>query len=237
MKNSDTLIKNLKSQNTKPIPKWRFTVKDRFISIIFLLSIILGGLAFSVILFAIQQLDFNLITHMSHSKIEFLLGALPFIWIVFLIVFLMLAMIGIKNSKKGYKFSFGKLFSINTAFSILMGTLFFIGGGAQWLENKFAVNVEFYESIKEKKEKMWTMPEDGYLSGTIAKITNKTLYINDFKGNNWEIEFGQANIPDVVLLEVGEKIKIMGKQISSSKFHADDIRPWGGTGKFRRDKK
>ena len=147
MKNSDTLISKMKNQNLKPIPKWRFNLKGAVIWSSLLVSVILGGLAFSVVLFSIQQLGFDLISHMSHSKIEFLLGLLPFLWIILLIVFLIIGMISIKNSWKGYKFSPSKLLIINTAFSILLGTLFFIGGGAQLLENTFAVEIEFYESV------------------------------------------------------------------------------------------
>lgn len=237
MKNSDTLIEMMKEQNLRPIPKWLFTLKKVMIWLVISASVILGGLAFSVILFSVQQLDFNLVNHMAHTRIEFLLGVLPFLWIVLLITFLILAMISIKNSSKGYKFSLGSLFGINTALSILLGTLFFIGGGARWLENTFAVNVSAYESIKEKKEKMWSMPEQGYLSGTIVKITDNTIFLTDFNGKNWNIDYKNANVPDVVKLENGESLKLIGKLKTPSHFVAEEIRPWGGGGKFRRDNK
>ena len=239
MKNSDTLISKMKDQHLKPIPKWRFTLKGATIWSALLTSVILGGLAFSVVLFSIQQLGFDLISHMSHSKIEFLLGLLPFLWIVLLIVFLIIGMISIKNSWKGYKFSSSKLLIINTAFSILLGTLFFIGGGAMWLENTFAVEIEFYESVNEKKMNMWSMPEDGYLSGTIESVNDGSLELVDFNNKKWTIDYQQAHIPPVVLLEEGEVIKLRGKMNSSDYFVADEIRPWGGnqrSGKGRKEK-
>ncbi len=237
MKNSDRLISKMKNQNLKPIPKWRFTLKGMTIGFTLLVSVIIGGLAFSVILFSIQQLGFDLISHMSHSKIEFLLGLLPFLWIVLLIVFLVIGMISIKNSKKGYKFSPSKLLIINTAFSILLGTLFFIGGGAQWLENVFAVEIELYESVREKKINMWSMPEDGYLSGTIESVNEETLNLVDFKNKRWTIDYQQAHIPPVVLLEEGEVVKLRGKIGSADHFLADEVRPWGGSKRFERRKK
>jgi hypothetical protein len=239
MKNSETLISKMKDQNLKPIPKWRFTLKGLTISVTLLVSVILGGLAFSVVLFSIQQLGFDLISHMSHSKIEFLLGLLPFLWIVLLIVFLIIGMISIKNSWKGYKFSPSKLLIINAAFSILLGTLFFIGGGAQWLENTFAVEIEFYESIQEKKMNMWSMPEDGFLSGTIESVNDGSLELVDFNNKKWTIDYQEANIPPVVLLEEGEVIKLRGKMSSVDHFLADEVRPWGGNkgfGKKRKEK-
>lgn len=232
MENSDKLIHTMKNQNLKPIPKWRFSLKGMVIGFTIFISVILGGLAFSIILFSIQQLGFDLITHMSHSKIEFLLGLLPFLWIGILIVFLILGMISIKNSRKGYKFSPSRLLLINSAFSILFGTLFFIGGGAQWLENTFAVKLELYESVNEKKIQMWSLPEEGYLSGTIESIDEKTLLLVDFSKKKWTIDYQQSFIPPSVLLEEGEMIKLKGKMVSSEYFHADEMRPWGGNRGF-----
>ena len=228
MENSEKLISKMKNQNLKPIPKWRFTIKGMGIGFTILVSVILGGLAFSIILFSIQQLGFDLITHMSHSRIEFLLGLLPFLWIGLLIIFLTLGMISIKNSRKGYKFSPTKLILFNSVFSILLGTLFFIGGGAQWLENKFAVQIEIYESIQEKKINMWSAPENGFLSGTIESVNENTMQLVDFKKRKWTIDFQKAHIPPAVLLEEGEVIKLRGKMKDSNSFIADEVRPWGG---------
>ena len=232
MKNSDSLISKMKEQNIKPIPKWRFTVKGLSIGLILLFSVILGGLAFSIILFSIQQLGFDLINHMSHSKIEFLLGLLPFIWIILLILFLLVGMISIRKSRKGYKFSPSKLLIFNSSFSVLLGVLFFIGGGGQWLEHVFDVNLEFYESVRDKKINMWSMPQEGYLSGTIEQVNDKTLQIVDFKNQKWTIDYQDAFIPPAVLLEEGEMIKLKGNVISANHFRADDIRPWGGSRRF-----
>jgi cytochrome c-type biogenesis protein CcmE len=232
MENSEKLISKMKNQNLKPIPKWRFTIKGMGIGFTILVSVILGGLAFSIILFSIQQLGFDLVTHMSHSKIEFLLGLLPFLWIVLLIVFLILGVISIKNSRKGYKFSPSRLIIINAAFSVLFGTLFFIGGGAQWLENIFAVKIELYESVNEKKINMWSMPEEGYLSGTIQSVNEKSLILVDFNKKKWTVDYQQSFIPPSVLLEDGEVIKLKGKMKAPDYFRADEVRPWGGNRGF-----
>lgn len=233
MENSENLIEKIKSENVKPIPKWRFTVKEKTISLIFLMALLLGGLSFSIILFAIQQLDFSLITHMSHSKLEFSLAILPFLWIILLIIFLVLAMLGVKKSKSGYKFSVGKLFLFNTSLSILIGTLFFISGGAGWLENKFAVNVASYESINDKKVKMWTIPEEGYLSGTVKQIKPTEFELKSFNGNIWVVNYENADIPAFLEIVEGQQIKITGQITSENHFRADRIRPWGGSGRYR----
>jgi len=230
MENSDELIEKMKLLNLKPKPGWHFTLKTTFYWFLFLVSVVLGAFAFAIVLFTIQQIDFDLISHMSHSKIEFLMGLAPFFWIFSLIIFLVVAMIGIKNSKKGYKFSFSKMVLFSASFSILAGTLFFIGGGGEWLENAFSVRMGLYEGVQDKKEKFWSMPENGYLSGTIIEVAETSIQLTDFHEQIWKVDIEHANIPPAVLIFEGEKIKIIGEITSSSNFQATEIRPWGGNG-------
>ena len=230
MTNSDRFMSKIKEENIKPIPRWRFTSKNIIIWLIVLFSVICGALAFSIILFAIQTIEFNLISHMSHSSIALWLGLLPFLWIITLLVFLIASIFGLKNTRKGYKFSIRRLVTINVVLSILLGTLFFVGGGANWLENAFAVNVGIYEGINEKKAKMWSMPEEGYLSGIIQAVDDTSMTLHDFNEDTWIIDLQDARISSIVNLEKGEKIKIIGNVTSKNCFRAKEVRPWDGFG-------
>lgn len=228
MDNSTSLIDKIKAEQVKPISRWRFRLKNQLIWLIFIICALFGALAFSVILFTIQQIDFNIIGHMSHSRKEFLLGLIPFFWIISLIVMLIFSIISIKNSKKGYKFNSPTLVGIGSALSILGGTLFFISGGATWLENAFAVNISQYESLQERKLKVWSMPEEGYLSGVIISAGDTTFELEDFKGRSWTVEYKEADVVPSISIVDGEKIKMTGNMTSSKSFKADIIRPWGG---------
>ncbi|MCF8374690.1 MAG: hypothetical protein K9H64_23930 [Bacteroidales bacterium] len=201
--------------------------------LIFLFAIVIGSLAFSVILFAIQQIDFNLIIHMSHSWFEFALGLVPFFWIISLAILLSISFFSFRKSKKGYKFTAISLLSYCTALSILLGTFFFISGGAKWLENSFAINVSLYESVQDKKIKMWSMPDEGYLSGTIESLNDSAFSLSDFNATKWTVDFHGADIISSVRMRVGEKIKIIGKMTSKNQFKAEKIRPWGGEDRLK----
>ena len=75
---------------------------------------------------------------------------------------------------------------VSAALSMTIGTLFFITGGAKWLEKKFETHIESYESILEKKTRIWSQPELGTLSGEIVKIQNNTLLLKDWTNKVWE---------------------------------------------------
>ena len=231
MDNSTKLIGKIKEQQMKPIPRWRFRIKDLISWSLFIMAVVLGALAFSVILFAIQQMEFSLIAHMSHSWLELLLGLLPFFWIISMVILLIIAIVSIKNSKKGYKFSISGIVGFSAALSILIGTLFFISGGGRWLENAFSINVSLYESVQEKKTKLWSMPEEGYLSGTITAFYGDSLQLKDFSEKTWTVILTNADVVPAVRFNEGEKIKLTGRMLSDSRFAGEKIRPWGSMGR------
>ncbi|MBK8348345.1 MAG: hypothetical protein IPL08_12240 [Saprospiraceae bacterium] len=116
-----------------------------------MLFISIGSISFSIILFAISVNGFDMLQHFKHSKLESILVILPILWLATLILFLGGSIVSIMHTGRAYKYSFGKWVSLSTGISIAIGTLFFITGGAKWLEHKFETNIESYESIQEKK--------------------------------------------------------------------------------------
>lgn len=230
MESAERIINKIKQEDIKPKARWKYTGRNALMWLVMLLSVIAGALAFSIILFAVQQIDFDLISHMSHSRFEWWLGLLPFIWIISLIIFTGISVFGLKYTRKGYKYSLKKLIYINITFSVLAGALFFVGGGAKWLENIFADNIRGYESVQAKKMKIWSVPEEGYLSGYITNVEDSVLILKDFNDKQWTIDIGEARISIMVELINDELIKIIGNMDSENHFTARELRPWGGFG-------
>lgn len=230
MKNSERLIQTIRERGIAPVPKAFFTGREMLLWLVFALSALLGAAAFSVILFSIQQTDFYLLQHSSHSRVEMLLSFLPFVWIAFLVVFLGLSMFSFRNSERGYKLRLTHLAAYSFGFSVLLGTAFFLAGGAARLERAFDVRVSIYQSMEEKKVKIWSMPEQGYLSGAIESVADEEMTIRDFEGTSWVIGISNAFVAPVLALEAGEQVKMTGKMTSPGRFEADGVRPWGGPG-------
>ena len=231
MEQKDKLIQTIRQQNIRPLPKGYFILKKALVLALFAVTVLLGALAFAVILFSIQQTDFELLAHIKHSRLEFFLAVLPFFWIAALAGFTLAAMAGFRHTAKGYKFTTARLAGYSAALSILLGTLVFLAGGARRFERAFDIRVSLYESVQEKKIKIWSMPDAGYLSGTVETSSDSAFHLKDFNGRVWAVCYGDsAFIAPVVLIEPGEKVKIIGKLLQEGQFRADEIRPWGGPG-------
>jgi len=234
MKNSQKLLEKIQAEKIPQKPHWQFVFKNIFFWALFAFLIIIGGLSFSVILFAFSQEDFNLISQMTDSRIEFFLGLLPFFWIFSCGIFLFISIFGIRHTKTGYRYPPLLVFGSSIVLSIILGTAFFYTGGAEKMEQIFAENISLYKSFKERKISHWSRPEDGFLSGIILENKNsEIILIEDFSGEKWEVDFKDAVIKGRVLLEKNEKIKIIGEISGDNIFIATAIGQWEGTRRKR----
>ncbi|MBK8671410.1 MAG: hypothetical protein IPN89_19015 [Saprospiraceae bacterium] len=226
MNNAQKIIDKIKGENIQPRPEWSFASAEYIKWGAFMLFISIGSISFSIILFAISVNGFDMLQHFKHSKLESILVILPILWLATLILFLGGSIVSIMHTGRAYKYSFGKWVGLSTGISIAIGTLFFITGGAKWLEHKFETNIESYESIQEKKTAIWSQPELGTLSGEIVEVAGDTLYIKDFKSRFWTIDISSAFIAPKVVMETTEQIKLNGKKTGDAIFKADQIKPW-----------
>ena len=228
IKKSQKLLNKITAEQIKPSPRWHFILRNYIFWSVFLIFVVLGSIAFSIILYAITENDFDLLSF-SGSKIEFLFSVLPLLWILFLVIFSIISIFGIRHTKTGYRYSFLKILSFNILLSIFSGALFFYTGGAEKMELIFAENISVYKSFEERRISRWSHPENGFLSGLILENKSKDIIlIKDFNGMKWEINIQDAFIRSKLYLNQGEKIKITGEILEDNIFTAQEIRKWEG---------
>ena len=235
IKKSQKLINKIVSEKIKPSPRWHFILKNYSLWIVFILSMVFGGIAFSIILYWAVETDHSLFLSLSYSKIQFLIASLPFLWIISLLVFLAVSFIGIRHTRTGYRYPLLKILSINIAISILLGAIFFFSGGAGTIDRIFTEKIPAYRGIEENKISRWTDPENGFLSGVIIEDNDMNIIIEDSSGKKWEISIEEVVISKRIFLKTGEKIKIIGEILEDNVFAAREIRSWEGLGLTRRE--
>lgn len=228
MKADKNIIDRIKEEKVRQKPRWYFKSLMAFRWICYVLCLLIGAASFSVILFVIQQNDFNLLTHLRHSKLEFFLTLLPIFWLFTLFVFLLFSIVIVRTSRRGYKYHWRQLFVFNAVASMVLGTLFFMAGGAHQLEHAFAEKVSVYESVQQIKLRSWMQPEAGFLAGSIQSSNHNTLILVDFNNQVWQVDFTDAWISPMANLSKGNQIKLTGTVTGPKQFKVDEIRPWSG---------
>ena len=73
------VLEQIKSKGILPKPRWRFLLKDYLIWLFFGLTIIVGSLASSIIIFMVRSNDWDLYNRLH---LPFFLKTLPYFWII-----------------------------------------------------------------------------------------------------------------------------------------------------------
>lgn len=232
---TDSIVSKIKKEKIAPAPKWMFLAKNYSIWMLFILAVIIGGLAFAVILFLLTDNDWDIYKQLDKSFGEYLLLSLPYFWIIFLGLFSVAAFYNYKHTKKGYRQSPYLIVVASILASVVIGTVFFYAGLGSKIENIFADNFPYYENFTQHRMDVWNNPERGLLAGTITEADDKDNFIlKDFEGKDWEIQSGSASWAGRVIFQEGEQIKIIGEKKNDNIFSAQQIRPWMSRGRGMR---
>ena len=236
---SNQVLKQIKENKIKPKPRWYFLTKNYFIWSMFGISIILGSLAFSIVLFIIKQLDWDIYHYIGDSFLKTVFISLPYLWLIFLILFIGVAYYNFIHTKRGYRFKFISIILISLIISVTLGTILYSNGLSENLENMFSEKIPYYNRLVYTCEKQWMQPERGLLAGTIIEtgLPDNSFILIDLDNNRWTIHADKTIWKGKLIPATGLKIKLIGKLMGNNNFEAVEIRPWQGQGKFMKGKK
>lgn len=226
-------LQKIKKENIKPIPKWQFLLKDSLVWGLFVLNLVLGSIGFAISLYILGNNDVILDSSLVTNIWEWIILSIPVAWILLTVLFLFIAYYNFKHTSGGYRFTVVKIFLVNIVISIVLGVAINGFGLSQKLNTIFSENIPFYNHTMDLRSEVWMRPESGYLAGTIIDIDSNSnmLKIEDLNGKEWNISYQNATVKGRVALELGEKIKIVGKIVTDNAFEASEIRPWVGNGR------
>lgn len=231
---NQALLDKIKEKKIKP--RWQFLLKDYVVWFFGVLSLLVGGAAFSIIFYMLRYSDWNVYNQIGESLLIFILLTLPYFWIALLAFFIALVYFNVKHTKKGYKYSLSFILLVDFAISALLGVLFFYAGVSQVIDDVIGERIPLYSKLINPRIDYWSKPEDGRLAGLVVLINeaeNKFVLV-DLNQNEWTVE----SIDEVEKMMIASPIRVFGKKISDNLFRAEMILPPGrpGMGMFNRHK-
>ena len=223
---SKKTLEKIKKEQVHPKPRWYFLTRDYFFWIMFVITTLLGGVAFGMILFITTNLDWDIYHYLGISLPEAVVKSLPYLWIALLAFFLFITHYNFIHTRRGYRYRFIVIFLISLLISILLGIGFYHYGWTETVEKQLRARIPGYQHMVYTGENQWMQPEEGLLSGTIIEINveEKSLRLNDYRGKEWIVDINQAMIRGNVSLTENMEIRIIGQQLSENVFEAVEIR-------------
>ncbi len=150
---SQNVLKSIKTKGIKPKPKWEFLLKNWIFWILGILTIILGAVSLGITVFLLTATKWELRHELDSSLFSFTLDALPYFWIVLLILMTIVAHYNIRHTRKGYKLKTSHLTAGIILISLISGLVFFSTGTAKQIEEQMQRRMPPYKKIHQMKIK------------------------------------------------------------------------------------
>lgn len=220
------MLNKIEEKKIAPKPKWQFLARDYSVWALSAISLIIGSLAFSVILFMVRNNDWEVYGYMNDSLLKFTLLTLPYLWIVFLGLFIAAAHYNYKHTRHGYKHNLPTIVAGSVFISILVGAVLFNIGVGQAIDNVFTEKVPYYEKLFQGRRARWINPERGLLAGQIVtKASTINFEVVDMRSRVWQVRTEERKLHPMVIIEIGQPVRMIGETRGTSTFHATLILP------------
>ncbi len=223
-----------KIKEKKIIPKWHFLLKDYVVWFFGVLSLIIGSLSFSVIIYLAKFNDWEAYNQIGESFLSFIFLTLPYFWILFLIFFMAIVYYNIKHTKRGYRYSLFAILFGNIVVSILFGAIFFRAGVGQAIDDVLGARAPFYSEVINRQMYFWCQVNEGRLAGIVLEIKDDNNFILiDIHQRKWAIAH---NIEVISKIKIKNPVRLIGEKIDDNTFKARQVLLAGrsGRGMFER---
>ncbi len=222
---SRKIMEQINADKITPLPRWRFLILRWSLMFSVIFSVMLGGLSVAATLFLFVDFHRHGLFAIPHDVVEFL-GMVPFLWIAALGIFVILARISLKYTKKGYKYSTSAIVLVSVLLSIMLGlTLNLFGVGK--ITHELLNTVHAYNLVVQDSRKVWSHTEKGRLNGVVTSIEdNNNFSVIDSGGRVWKIRIATTT-DEPFSPKKDSDIRMSGLlESSTSIFIAQSVHEW-----------
>lgn len=225
---SQHILEKIKRDHISPAPRYAFLLKRLFFWAVALLFLACGIFSFAAVFFVLFNNDWDLSSRFATGPAVFTIKVFPYFWIVFCLLFVILAWYNYRHTKFGYRARIVYIVIFYLFITSAGGALMYKQGVGYGVENIFARYFPAYNHLNYSRS-MWLNPQQGFLSGTIIATAGTALELKDAEGDTWSVDISSTTIKDGMTVVIGNQIKVIG-YINNSQFVAQEIRPWCGCG-------
>jgi len=225
---SEKIISKIESKQIRPRPRWQFIAKKYAVFTIGIAALILGSLAFSLVLHLVKNQDWELQTIGRYRFLILIISSLPFVWLIFFISILALIYYNFRQLRKGYKYPTRTIILSSLAITIFFGGLAAILGLNQELHETLNNHLPpSFRAVLDTRRPAWDRPQAGLLAGKIIDLDRSHFTLEDPHLFHWQVQLDdQTVIATETELHLDDQVKIIGLALPPNIFIAQEIRPW-----------
>ncbi len=221
-KEDATLLERINATEVTPLPKQYFSLKNIVLWLLAVLSVLVGGLAVSSIIFRAVNLPGAYPA--GGLPLPLFAHLLPFVWILLLVFFSYLALREIRATKRGYRYELPVLVLSLLLTSCVLGIAFYASGIGAHLDRLAVRHTPFMAGIEDAQAVRWQHPENGFLMGVVSSKTETEFIVTDPKNRAWTVLIGPDTFTEI--FDEDERVGVRGTIIDSTlrTFEACEVR-------------
>jgi hypothetical protein len=116
------------------------------------LSVVVGGIAFSVADYVFFDNDVVRLASFQASSIQDIARSIPYVWLVILGIFMLVAYYGFRKTRKGYRYATAAIVLASIGASILLGITLSAFDFGQTVHTYLLSHTDFYDSLIHSSE-------------------------------------------------------------------------------------
>lgn len=228
----ERVLSCIDNERVCPRDRFFFLCYDSIVWLLWGMSVVVGALAVAVALFVVTESRTRLFLVTHDSFWSFFLDVAPYVWIVVFGVMSLFAIVNLRHTKRGYRYTVVQLLASSVILSLAGGAVLQLVGFGHGLDTALGKRVPMYVSQDKFEKRLWLMPDEGRLIGRQVMATlapTSTVIFEDISGARWTVTVTDLSPYDIALLASEATVRMVGTSSDSigRRFHACGTLPDG----------
>lgn len=227
---SASVLEKIERGEVMQVPRWQFLLTEYGIWALWAASVLIGAIAFSVILFFGMNAGLAFYEATHDDALRFFLEMIPYAWVIVFILMALLAHYNLRHTKRGYKYKVWQVLFSSILFSFLGGLVLHGVGMGFVVDNFVAKRLPILPAFQNIEAQMWQSPMQGRMIGKYGGEGAKEniALFTDIQGDTWNLDTSELNELDLKNLRTLQQVRVIGLLATSTPayFHGCGVFPW-----------
>jgi hypothetical protein len=221
---SQKALEKIIKGEVKPRPRWLFSVKNILLWIFGIMSMIVGALFVSVIIFTMMNSDMDLHREIYGYAISYITLCTVLVWFVLFGVFVMLCDVSVRHTKRGYVYPLRVVVFVHIGASILFGMVLYVTGIGYYVDDALGSHMRYYYGVEKRRAASFHVPDKGFVMGRIVQRNDQALEIVSPQGDQWIVTIANISPQKQEYLRDNEYAVFLGTVNDRNIFIACDVK-------------
>lgn len=224
----ENILDKIEREKLFPKASWRFFLNRFLLWVPAVLSILIGSMAVSAILFDLTNAGWEYYEKTHSSFGNFFFEAIPYVWIGISVIFGFLAIKQIRNTYGGYRLNITVIVLVSVLISVVIGAVAYAQGVGAIVDRNIGERLPFHTPAEDRQIRVWGDLDSGRISGEIKQKNEKNIILETFNGETWIVDTSSVSPLSVFVIENENKIRALGyiQDEDGLKFYACEVFPW-----------